>query len=99
MNEKLRNDLNNNGKDESFIENKVKKTRADFLKAPFLILLCLDIEDLERYSDSERANNEFIMGVQSVSASATYLLLAFPIKAIKPPNRKELKEVIYELSF
>jgi len=82
MNEKLRIDLQNDGKDEIFIENKVKKTRADFLKAPFLILLCLDIEDLEQYSDSERANNEFIMGVQSISASATYLLLAFQIKGL-----------------
>jgi len=31
---------------------------------------------LEKYEDNERENNEFIMGVQSVSASATYFLLA-----------------------
>ena len=39
-------------------------------------------EDLEKYSDQEREKNEYIMGVQSISASATYLLLAFEIRGL-----------------
>ncbi|TXT53526.1 MAG: Coenzyme F420:L-glutamate ligase [Promethearchaeota archaeon] len=77
MNEKLKEDLREDGKSEDFIQRKIEKTRSNFLKAPYLILLCLDEEDLESYGDQERDENEFIMGIQSVSASATYLLLAF----------------------
>ena len=109
-----------------------------FLKAPFLILLCLDTLDLQKYPDNERTQNEFLLGIQSISSSATYLLLAFemknlatcwyraplfakniikeslklpesyipmafitvgyPLKAVKAPKRKELKEIIYEPS-
>ena len=82
MNQKLRNDLTNDGKSEVFIENKLNKTRKNFLDAPVLVLLCLDIIELEKYPDKERLENEFILGVQSISSSATYLLLAFEIKKL-----------------
>ena len=80
MNEKLKKDLIRDGKSDSFIEKKINKTRKNFLNAPYLILLCLDISDLEKCPDAERNENEFILSVQSVSASATYLLLALQIK-------------------
>ena len=138
MNEKLRDDLLNNGKSEVFINAKINKTRINFLEAPILILLCLDTTDLEQYPDTERMQNEFILGVQSISTSATYLLLAFemkklaacwycaplfakeivkktlklpisyvpmafftvgyPIKEVKAPKRKELREIIHKLT-
>lgn len=79
MNEKLKRDLVRDGKSEDFIKNKIRKTRENFLGAPYLILLCLEKKDLEKYDDKERSKNEFLMGVQSVSASATYLLLAFEL--------------------
>jgi coenzyme F420-0:L-glutamate ligase/coenzyme F420-1:gamma-L-glutamate ligase len=82
MNQKLINDLEKDGKPEDFIEAKIKKTRANFVNAPILILLCLDKMELEKYPDGERLQNEFILGVQSISASATYLLLAFEIKKL-----------------
>ncbi|MFX0012944.1 MAG: coenzyme F420-0:L-glutamate ligase [Candidatus Hermodarchaeota archaeon] len=82
MNHKLKDDLQRDGKSEEFIRKKVEKTKTNFLDTPYLILLCLDDKDLERYPDKSRTNNEFIMGVQSVSASATYLLLAFEIKGL-----------------
>ena len=50
--------------------------------APVLILLCLDGLELEKYPDEERKQNEFLLGVQSISSSATYLLLAFEIKKL-----------------
>jgi len=77
MNEKLKIDLLTDGKSELFIRNKIMKTRRNFQEAPYLILLCLDTTELEKYPDPERYENEFILGVQSISASATYLLLAF----------------------
>jgi coenzyme F420-0:L-glutamate ligase/coenzyme F420-1:gamma-L-glutamate ligase len=79
MNNKLKNDLELEGKSEDFIKKKVNKTKANFLEAPVLILLCLDTTELEKYPDIERSNNEKILGIQSVSSSATYLLLAFEI--------------------
>ena len=76
MNEKLQNDLIRDGKSKEFIESKIKNRRQIFLMAPILILQCLETADLEKYADKEREINEFIMGVQSISASATYFLLA-----------------------
>lgn len=136
MNEKLRFDLQRDGKAEEFIKLKVERTRNNFLRAPILILLCLDTVDLEKYPDTERTQNELFLGIQSISSSATYLLLAFemkklaacwycaplfakrilkeslklpesyvpmafftvgyPLKTLKAPNRKELKDIIYE---
>ncbi|MFX1387915.1 MAG: coenzyme F420-0:L-glutamate ligase [Promethearchaeota archaeon] len=138
MNEKLRIDLKKDGKSNDFIESKVERTRNNFIKAPILILLCLDTLDLEKYPDFERTQNEFLLGIQSISSSATYLLLAFemkklaacwycaplfakdiikkslklpetyipiafftvgyPLKPVQPPNRKLLKEIIFELN-
>ncbi len=80
MNKKLRNDLLKDGRSESFIQGKIRKTRNTFVDAPFLVLSCLDTRDLEKHDDAERAENEFILGVQSISASATYLLLALQTK-------------------
>lgn len=82
MNEKLRFDLKKEGRSDSFIRRKINKTRKNFLEAPVLILLCLDSRDLEKYSDEERSQNEFILGVQSISCSAVYLLIAFEIKKL-----------------
>ncbi|MHA2475180.1 MAG: coenzyme F420-0:L-glutamate ligase [Promethearchaeota archaeon] len=79
MNEKLKNDLRSEDKSEEFIKHKVNKTKGNFLEAPVLILLCLDTTELEKYTDIERSKNEEILGIQSVSSSATYLLLAFEI--------------------
>ncbi|MFW9880455.1 MAG: nitroreductase family protein, partial [Candidatus Thorarchaeota archaeon] len=80
MNQKLRFDLKKDGKSEDFIEGKLNKSRKNFIDAPILVLLCLDIAELEKYPDDERIENEYILGVQSISSSATYLLLAFNIK-------------------
>ncbi len=103
MNKKLGKDLEKDGKSEAFINNKIKKTRNDFLNAPLLILLCLDNKDLEKYTDSERSYNEHILGIQSISASATYLLLTFQSKGLAacwycaPLFAKELVKDIFNL--
>jgi coenzyme F420-0:L-glutamate ligase/coenzyme F420-1:gamma-L-glutamate ligase len=80
MNLKLREDLEKDGKSDQFIKKKVEKTRLKFIEAPFLVLLCLDSKDLEYYQDPERSHNEYIMGIQSISCSAIYFLLALDSK-------------------
>jgi coenzyme F420-0:L-glutamate ligase/coenzyme F420-1:gamma-L-glutamate ligase len=82
MNEKLIYDLQKNGKPEEYIKKKVERTRKSFLETPILILLCLDTVDLENYPDDERTQNEFLLGIQSISCSAIYLLLAFEMKKL-----------------
>ncbi|MFX1412339.1 MAG: nitroreductase family protein [Promethearchaeota archaeon] len=82
MNEKLRIDLLNDGKSESYIIKKIEKTRSQFLNAPYLILLCLDKDCFDNYFDKERKRNEFIMGIQSVSASAVYFLLSLELNKL-----------------
>lgn len=82
MNNKLKDDLLRGGRSKDYIQRKIEKTRTNFLSCPYLILLCLDRKGLEKFSDSDQEKNEYIMGVQSVSASATYLLLAFEIKGL-----------------
>jgi coenzyme F420-0:L-glutamate ligase/coenzyme F420-1:gamma-L-glutamate ligase len=82
MNLKLKEDLERDGKSEQFIQEKIDKTKLKFIETPFLILLCLESKDLEKYQDLERYNNEFIMGIQSISCSATYFLLAVQFKGL-----------------
>ena len=82
INQKLKDDLKKDGKGEDFINFKINKTRDKFIEAPLLILLCLDKSALETYRDEERIFNEFILGVQSISSSALYFLLALEIKKL-----------------
>ena len=82
MNSKLKKDLLSEGKSDDYVFKKINKSKNQFLNAPYLILLCMDAYDLEKISDNTQEFNEYIMGVQSVSASATYLLLAFENKGL-----------------
>ena len=80
MNKKFKEDLRKDGKSESYILQKTINRRMTFLDAQILVLLCLDTEELEEYNDSERNQFEYLMGIQSVSASATYFILALEAK-------------------
>jgi coenzyme F420-0:L-glutamate ligase/coenzyme F420-1:gamma-L-glutamate ligase len=77
MNQKLREDLTEEGVSDELICNKIQKTRVNFIEAPYLILLCIDNSENLKYD-----HNEFLMKMQSASASATYLLLAFHTKGL-----------------
>ena len=82
MNDKLKEDLKKDGKNDSFISKKTNSRRKKFINAPSLVLLCLDTEQFEEYDDLERNELEYLMGVQSISASATYFLLALEAKGL-----------------
>lgn len=103
MNNKLRSDLKRDGKPSSYISKKISKTRNQFLNCPILLLLCLDNKDLEEYPDRVRSQNEYILGVQGISASATYLLLALENEGLAacwycaPLFAKEIVKRVLEL--
>lgn len=52
------------------------RSQARILEAPEAILLCLDIDVLDKYEDSARTQGEYLMGVQSVALAGGQLLLA-----------------------
>jgi coenzyme F420-0:L-glutamate ligase/coenzyme F420-1:gamma-L-glutamate ligase len=58
------------------ISAQLKRSRARILEAPEAILLCLDIDVLDKYEDSARTQGEYLMGVQSVALAGGQLLLA-----------------------
>ncbi|MHA1233598.1 MAG: coenzyme F420-0:L-glutamate ligase [Promethearchaeota archaeon] len=82
MNSKLKEDLKKDDKSDNDVFKKINKTRKQFLNSPYLILLSMDKHTLKNLSVNTQDFNEYIMGVQSVSASATYLLLAFENKGL-----------------
>jgi F420 biosynthesis protein FbiB-like protein len=58
------------------VERLVARSQRRILGAPVIILLCLDISILDMYSDKDRQNAEYLMGVQSVAIAGGNLLLA-----------------------
>jgi coenzyme F420-0:L-glutamate ligase/coenzyme F420-1:gamma-L-glutamate ligase len=58
------------------ISAQLERSRARILEAPEVILLCLDIDALDKYEDPARTQGEYLMGVQSVALAGGQLLLA-----------------------
>jgi F420 biosynthesis protein FbiB-like protein len=54
----------------------VTRSKNRITSAPVAILLCLDMSDMDSYTDRRRAKAEFRMTVQSVAAAGMQLLLA-----------------------
>ncbi len=82
MNVKLRNDLMQDGIATNIIEKKIKRTRGNFINSPVLVLLLMDSETLEKQLEDKYAHYEYILGVQSISSSATYFLLALHARGL-----------------
>lgn len=58
------------------ISTQLARSRARILEVPEAILLCLDIDVLDKYEDPARTQGEYLMGVQSVALAGGQLLLA-----------------------
>lgn len=58
------------------ISAQLERSRARILEAPEAILLCLDVDVLDKYEDPARTQGEYLMGVQSVALAGGQLLLA-----------------------
>ncbi len=76
MGEEWRSNLQMDGQSVEVVERRLEGSRNRLLKAPVLVLLCLYLEDLDVYSDTERQQNETMMAVQSLGAAAQNMLLA-----------------------
>lgn len=63
------------GEAPEIIEKRLAGSRRRLLEAPTLILICLYLDDLDRYPDAERQASEMTMAIQSLGAAAQNILL------------------------
>ncbi|MBL8353948.1 MULTISPECIES: nitroreductase family protein [Delftia] len=76
MGQRLRRDRQVDRDSEADIEADVLRSRERICGAATVIVVCLSMEDMDRYPDSERARNEHQMAVQSTAMAGQNLLLA-----------------------
>jgi len=70
-----RENLEMDGQDAETVNIRLAKSRQRILNAPALIIACLYLEDLDRYPDEKRQNDETIMAIQSLGAAIQNMLL------------------------
>jgi coenzyme F420-0:L-glutamate ligase/coenzyme F420-1:gamma-L-glutamate ligase len=75
MGARLAADLRADGVEEAAIARDVGRSFRRLTGAPALVLVCLSMQDMDRYPDAARQQNERIMAVQSVAMAAQNLLL------------------------
>jgi F420 biosynthesis protein FbiB-like protein len=75
MGARLSADLWADGVEEAEIARDVARSYRRLTGAPALVLVCLSMEDMDRYPDAARQRNERIMAIQSVGMAAQNLLL------------------------
>jgi coenzyme F420-0:L-glutamate ligase / coenzyme F420-1:gamma-L-glutamate ligase len=76
MGERLRKDRAADGDDPQAIEADVARSYSRITEAPVVIVVCMDIGDMDEYSDERRRQAEYLMAVQSTAMAAQNLLLA-----------------------
>jgi F420 biosynthesis protein FbiB-like protein len=69
-------DLAHDGLPAEKIQAQIKRSKERITSAPVAILLCLDITEMDSYTDEKRSKAEYMMAVQSVAAAGLQLLLA-----------------------
>jgi coenzyme F420-0:L-glutamate ligase / coenzyme F420-1:gamma-L-glutamate ligase len=76
MGAQLRRDLAADGWPPPAIEKDATRSYKRITGAPLPILLCLTLDDMDRYPDERRRRNEMMMAVQSVAMAGQNLMLA-----------------------
>lgn len=76
MAEDFERDLRQDGVVEEKIQAQIKRSKDRLTLAPVVILLCLDMTEMDSYSDEKRQQAERTMAMQSVAAAGLQLLLA-----------------------
>ncbi len=76
MGQKLRRDLEADQIPQQIVEADLQRSYDRITLAPLVILLCLSMRDMDTYPDKQRAQNEYLMAVQSVAMAGQNLLLA-----------------------
>lgn len=75
MGDTWRQNLQMDGDDAEIVNTRLEKSRQRILSAPVIILPCLYLEDLDRYPDERRQEDETIMAIQSIGAAIQNMLL------------------------
>lgn len=75
MGDTWRQNLQMDGDDAEVVNIRLEKSRQRILGAPVIILPCLYLEDLDRYPDARRQEDETIMAIQSMGAAIQNMLL------------------------
>lgn len=75
-------DLRQDGLSREDRESLIKDSIERFTQPPIIILACLTMEDMDTYPDKRRSEAEYLMAVQSVSASVQNLLLAAYVEGL-----------------
>lgn len=76
MGQRLRADRLRDGDSTGPIEADVSRSYARLTGAPVLVLVCMSMAEMDRYSDSRRSHSERTMAVQGTAMAAQNLLLA-----------------------
>ncbi len=75
MGDTWRQNLQMDGDDAEIVNIRLEKSRQRILSAPVIIIPCLYLEDLDRYPDERRQEDETIMAIQSIGAAIQNMLL------------------------
>jgi coenzyme F420-0:L-glutamate ligase/coenzyme F420-1:gamma-L-glutamate ligase len=73
---RYREDRLHDGDDEGSIRREMERSFHRITNAPVLVLVCMTMEDMDRYADERRDRAEQLMAVQSVAMAGENLLLA-----------------------
>jgi F420 biosynthesis protein FbiB-like protein len=68
--------LEMDGQEQEIVRLRLEKSHGRILNAPALIVPCLYLDDLDRYPDERRQNDETTMAIQSLGAAIQNMLLA-----------------------
>ncbi|MDQ3327910.1 MAG: nitroreductase family protein [Chloroflexota bacterium] len=71
-----RQQLTLDGQPEEVVATRLQKAHDRLTGAPLVVVLCLYLDDLDKYPDAERQEAETTMAVQSLGAAAQNMLLA-----------------------
>lgn len=76
MGERLRTERTADGADPADVETDARRSHARLTQAPVVIVVCLTLEEMDRYPDARRAQAERTMAVQSTAMAGQNLMLA-----------------------
>ena len=76
MAERFRLDLERDGLPIDQVKSRVERSRARISAAPVAIVLCMDVGEMDQYTDPVRSESERVMAVQSTANAGVILLLA-----------------------
>jgi F420 biosynthesis protein FbiB-like protein len=82
MGARLREDRLSDGDDPNLVEEDVARSYKRISEAPLAILLCLTMEDMDRYPDQERALAERVMAIQGVAMAGGFIQLATHVEGL-----------------